>query len=237
MTGAARDFPAAQAASITPITPIVRTASVAPGGLIAGIQPTQPTDPKAWVLARVAEAPWLLQALRAARGLGLRHWAIGAGAVRNRVWDHLHGRAAQAWPEADVDLVFHDPAPAAAGLEAVRAQEALLRGQLAAHCPGLAWEPVNQAAVHLWRVAPPGPPMAALGSLAEALAGWPETATAVAVWLDGQDRLHLLAPLGLDDLLGLRVRRNPAVHPATYAERLARQRWAARWPLLRVEAG
>lgn len=237
MTGAARACPATQAASITPI---VLTAPVAPGGLIAGIQPTQPTDPQAWVLARVAEAPWLLQALRAARGLGLRHWAIGAGAVRNRVWDHLHGRAAQAGPEADVDLVFHDPAPAAAGLEAVQAQEALLRRQLAAHCPGLAWEPVNQAAVHLWRVAPPGPhgpPMAALGSLAEALAGWPETATAVAVWLDGQDRLHLLAPLGLDDLLGLRVRRNPAVHPATYAERLARQRWAARWPLLRVEAG
>jgi len=40
----------------------------------------------------------LMQALAAARGLGLASWCIGAGAVRNRVWDHLHGCAPQPHP-------------------------------------------------------------------------------------------------------------------------------------------
>ena len=196
----------------------------------------EPPQQAAWVLARVAEAPWLLQALHCARALGLQHWAIGAGAVRNRVWDHLHGRDPSALPEADVDLVFHDTTPLAGGLAAVQAQEAGLRQRLASTCAQLAWEPVNQAGVHLWRKSPPGRPMAPLRSLSEGVAGWPETATAVAVWLDAQGRLQLMAPCGLADLLGLRVRRNPAAATSTYAERLTRQRWTERWPRLQVVA-
>ncbi|GGY71047.1 hypothetical protein GCM10011613_14500 [Cellvibrio zantedeschiae] len=34
---------------------------------------------------------WFMQALSAAEQLGLESWCIGAGAVRNLVWDYLHG--------------------------------------------------------------------------------------------------------------------------------------------------
>ena len=53
--------------------------------------------PYAAQLCAIARAsPPLMQALAAARDLGLASWCIGAGAVRNRVWDHLHGHAPSA---------------------------------------------------------------------------------------------------------------------------------------------
>jgi hypothetical protein len=48
-----------------------------------------------------------MRALAAARSLALSSWCIGAGAVRNLVWDHLHGFEFETKPE-DVDLVFYD---------------------------------------------------------------------------------------------------------------------------------
>ncbi len=39
----------------------------------------------------VKGSPWFMDALRAVASLGLGSWCIGAGAVRNLVWDHLHG--------------------------------------------------------------------------------------------------------------------------------------------------
>ena len=44
------------------------------------------------VTALVREAPWFMAALRAGRALGLAQWCIGAGALRNLVWDALHGQ-------------------------------------------------------------------------------------------------------------------------------------------------
>ena len=58
--------------------------------------------------AIVRSSPWLMRALRAARDLGLPQWCIGAGALRNRVWDHLHGHTEPS-RLADVDLVYFDP--------------------------------------------------------------------------------------------------------------------------------
>lgn len=58
--------------------------------------------------------------------------------------------------------------------------------------------------------------------------------TAVALRLVGE-RLELLAPLGVDDLLALKVR--PTAHfagkPEVYRRRL-RKNWTARWPLLDI---
>ena len=56
---------------------------------------------------------------------------------------------------------------------------------------------------------------------ADALCHWAETCTAVALRLVGE-RLELLAPLGVDDLLALKVRR------------LREKNWTARWPLLDI---
>lgn len=170
-----------------------------------------------------------MAALQAARSLGLAQWCIGAGAVRNRVWDALHGATTpQAMPQgSDLDMVYFDAA------DTRPANEAALQARLAGLHPGPAWEVVNQAAVHHWY----GGGVAPLRSLAEGLATWPETATAVGVWLDGQGALQVLAPLGLDDLFALRLRHNPARAPrAVFEQRVAAKGWRARWPRLQLLA-
>lgn len=178
--------------------------------------------------ALVSATPWFMAALRAGRGLGLARWCIGAGALRNLVWDALHGQPPSAL--ADVDFAFFCAADL--GVE----RDAALQRRLAQACPDLPWEVTNQAGVHLWFEQHFGHAVAPLHSLEEAVASWPEPATAVGVWLDDEDHLHVIAPLGLQDLLGLRVRRNPArVSIATYRERCASKRYAERWPLVRVE--
>jgi hypothetical protein len=51
---------------------------------------------------------WFMSLLRAARAVDLPDWFVGAGVIRNIVWDHLLGYAIPT-PPADVDVVFFDP--------------------------------------------------------------------------------------------------------------------------------
>lgn len=180
-------------------------------------------------LAALARAtPWFMQALAHVRALCLPAWCVGAGAVRNLVWDALHGHAA---PSAlpDVDVAFFDAGDPSAE------RDAALQRRLQVMAPQTPWEVTNQAGVHLWFERHFGHAVRPLLSLEDAIASWPETATAVGLWLDDADRLHVIAPHGLDDLFGMVVRRNPArVSVETYRERVASKRYTARWPLVRV---
>jgi hypothetical protein len=179
------------------------------------------------LLALLRATPWLMRALQAGAALGLPSWAIGAGALRNRVWDHLHGFAAPT-PLADLDFIYFD----AEG----RTNEAQIERRLRQACPELPWEVCNQAGVHLWLRDDLGQPVPPLRSLQEGVASWPETATALAVWLDRDGQLRLIAPFGLADLFGLRLRHNPArASLASYLQRLVEKRWTERWPLLEVQ--
>ena len=180
------------------------------------------------VTALVRATPWFMDALRAGRSLGLVQWCIGAGALRNLVWDALHGQPPSAL--ADVDLAYF----CAADLSPAR--DATLQRQLAAQGSALPWEVTNQAGVHLWFEACFGHAVEPLRSLEDAIASWPEPATAVGVWLDPHDALHVIAPHGLADLLDMRVRRNAArVSVQTYRDRCDSKRYTERWPRVVVE--
>ncbi len=180
------------------------------------------------LVALARATPWFMQALAHARALRLRAWCIGAGAVRNLVWDALSGHAAPS-ALADVDVAHFD----ADDLSPRR--DADLQRQLHALAPATPWEVVNQAGVHLWFEQHFGQAVAPLDSLADAVASWPETATCVGLWLDDDDRLHVIAPHGLDDLFAMVVRRNPRrVSVETYRARVASKRYAQRWPRVTV---
>ena len=167
-------------------------------------------------------------ALRAAREVDAPDWLICAGAIRDLVWDDLHGRPLTT-PPRDVDLGYLDPADLTP--ERDRAVEAQLR----ALGPDLPWEARNQAAVHLWYPRRFGFEVPPLRSTAEAVATFPETATCVGVRLLADDELLVVAPHGLDDLLGGVCRHNPTRVPhELYAQRLAEKGWRERWPRLRV---
>jgi hypothetical protein len=187
-------------------------------------------DAAARLVALARATPWFMQALAHVRALGLREWCIGAGAVRNLVWDALHGHAVPS-ALADVDVAFFDDADLSS------ARDAALERELHSRAPGTPWEVTNQAGVHLWFEQHFGHAVAPLRSLVDAVASWPETATAVGLWLDDGGHLHVIAPLGLDDLFAMVVRRNPArVSLETYRQRVASKRYAQRWPQVRVVA-
>ena len=180
------------------------------------------------LVALARATPWFMQALVHVRALRLPAWCVGAGAVRNLVWDALHGREEPS-VLADVDVAWFDagdPAPA---------RDAALQAQLRLAAPQVPWEVTNQAGVHLWFERHFGHAVAPLQSLEEAVASWPEFATAVGVWLDDDDGLHVIAPHGLDDLFAMVVRRNPVrVSVETYGQRVASKRYAERWPRVTV---
>ncbi|WP_269533420.1 nucleotidyltransferase family protein [Chitinimonas sp. BJYL2] len=191
-----------------------------------------PTGAHATILRdQIAATPWLMAALRAARTLDLPHWCIAAGAVRNLVWERAHDRDTTQYSGADIDLLYFDD----------REDEAVLEMEVSAKlqelAPDYTWEPVNQAQVHLWYADVFGESIAPCASLADGMARWPETATAVGVWLDADDALQLIAPLGLDDLYSLTLRHNRhGVSRRQFEARLTNKAFMQRWPRLTVAA-
>lgn len=163
-----------------------------------------------------------LDALQAAALAGPRGAWIAAGFVRNAVWDALAGRSPEVAGLADLDLVHHDASNLAP--EADAAFEAVLHA-----ARPLPWSVVNQARAHGWNGHAP------YADLPAALAHWPETATAVAARLVA-GRVEILAPLGVEDLLGGIIRPGPAhaAEPAVVRARMAAKGWPARWPALRL---
>lgn len=190
--------------------------------------PMSPTDLDAHLVALARKSSWFWPALVAVRTLNLPSWCIGAGAVRNLVWDSLHGLDAS-WTSSDIDVAYFDNTDLSAE------RDASFESQLACMHPQLPWEVTNQAAVHTWFETAFGYPVDPLASLEAAVASWPEYATAVGLTLLPDDTIRVIAPYGLDDLFTMVVRRNPArVSIATYRERVEKKRYHDRWPRVTV---
>lgn len=173
------------------------------------------------LLERDAEA---MACLLAVRTLGLPQAWVGAGFVRSRVWDALHGFA-HPTPLPDIDVPYYD----ASDLD--EAHEKAYDAQLTALHPGPSWSTKNQARMHEKKGVPPYP------SAAAAIAEWTETATCVCARIDGAGRVEILAPHGLEDLLAGVVRPTPyaRAHMDLFEERRAAKRWIETWPKLRFE--
>jgi hypothetical protein len=148
---------------------------------------------------------------------------IGAGFIRNAVWDALHGRAPDCALLNDVDVVFFDPADPSS------TRDQAIESKLAARVPGVPWDVKNQACMHLRNNESP------YVDTASAIARWPETATAIASRLNN-GRIELLAPHDVHDLVQLIVRPTPAFSSRRkeIARRVIEKNWRARWPKLRT---
>lgn len=197
----------------------------------AGRRGVDPPGPRTAELAElIRSSPWLLDVLTVVRDAGLPDAWIGAGVLRDLVWGQRYGSGFNPRDVRDVDVAFFDPDDLTPGND-LAATELLRR-----HEPAVPWEATNQAAVHTWYAGDFGTgPVAALGSVAEAVATWPETATCVAARLDTAGTLHVCAPLGLDDLLNGVWRRNPRrVTVELSRARLARHQPHRRWPKVHV---
>ena len=177
--------------------------------------------------ALIASDDRRMQVLRIVRGLGLPDCWVAAGFVRNRVWDHAHGRASSPLPR-DIDVIWFDPSACDARRDA--GLETALRDRDGT----LAWSVKNQARMHARNGDGP------YRSAADAMRYWPETATAVGVRLGARGDIEVAAPLGLDDLFDLVVRptqRFGVEKQAVYLERILSKQWEQLWPSLQIQPG
>jgi uncharacterized protein len=176
--------------------------------------------------AILANDAWRSAVLAKVGSLGLPDCWVGAGYVRNAVWDYLHGRPPSRH-SGDVDVVWF--CPERASPEDDRKVEAALR----ALDPVVDWSVKNQARMHLRNGDPP------YASAVEAIGHWPETATAVAARHTAGGCCEIAAPFGLGDLFDLLLRPTPRFageNRGVYLDRIASKRWLATWPRLRIAA-
>lgn len=175
----------------------------------------------------IIQQPEMMADLEAVAALGLPQGCIAAGYFRNFVWDVLHGYTVRT-PLHDVDVLYYNPDFLEE--EAEKEYDARLRGIN----PALNWSVKNQARMHLKNGEPP------YRSVEDAMLHWPETATAVGARLKGGAdgaNIEIVAPFGLDDLLGLQVRQSPFFRDRNvFMNRIRDKEWLRIWPRLQVVA-
>jgi hypothetical protein len=166
----------------------------------------------------------MMRALGIARDLNLPDWWIGAGFLRNKVWDVQSG--VQKGPATDVDLVYFDTS------DVTPERDWQYDEQLHKVDPKNNWEVRNQARMHYVN----GHDQ--FSSTRDGIAHWTETATAIGVKLDADGKLKFLFCYGLDDLLDIVARPTPFMKGdllEVFASRMQKKNWQKRWPKLKVE--
>ena len=152
---------------------------------------------------------------------------LAAGCLAQTVWNDAFGLP-PAHGLSDVDLVYFDGGDLSAETEAAHAER--IRALFADL--GLWVDVKNEARVHLWYAEKFGTVQAPYVSTEDAITTFPTTATALGVQ-PRADGLHVFAPYGLSDLLGLIVRPNKRqITRPIYEAKV--KKWLARWPGLRV---
>jgi hypothetical protein len=91
------------------------------------------------------------------------------------------------------------------------------------------WSVKNQARMHVKNENPP------YKSTYDAIAHWPETATAVGAMLDSNNDIKIISPYGLEDLFHMVVRRAPLFqNKEYYINRVKSKDWISQWPRLKI---
>ena len=166
---------------------------------------------------------WMMSVLAEAKRLNLPDWMVGAGFLRNKVWDYLHDIKRVIADTHDIDLVYFDKENVSE--EKDKELSEIMKGVL-----GLDWEIVNQAYTHKWhnRDTP-------YRDTTEGLSEWVETPTCVGVTLaNGEPKI--IAPHGIDDLVNLLIKPTPTRNGdlGIFYKRIESKKWLEKWPKLRV---
>ena len=173
------------------------------------------------ILELIKRDKWMISVLKIVKELHLSDWWVGAGFVRNKVWDYLHGYKKRT-PLNDLDIIFFDK-------NKNRLYETRLQNRLKKKYPKINWSIKNQARMHLKNGNEP------YSSSLDGLARWTETPTCIGVKLNESDNLVLLAPHGIEDLISLKVRIGPLLkNKKLYKQRIKEKNWNKTWPKLKI---
>ncbi|MDG5473722.1 nucleotidyltransferase family protein [Jeotgalibacillus sp. ET6] len=168
----------------------------------------------------------MMELVKAASKLNLPDWWICAGFVRSKIWDTLHGFENRT-NTPDVDVIYFDDE----NIDENTEKE--LEDELREILPDIPWSVKNQARMHVINDIPP------YISSEDAISKFPETATALGVKIDKNNKLILTAPCGLDDVLNLELKPMPYFQEtkervAIYEERIIKKNWKEIWHKIKV---
>lgn len=166
---------------------------------------------------------WMMDVLYEAQKLNLPDWMIGAGFLRNKVWDYLHNIKREVADTRDIDLIYFDIKNA--DKEADKKLSEKMSGLL-----GLEWEIRNQAYMHTKHDRTEH-----YKNAEEGLSEWVETPTCVAVTLENGEP-KIIAPYGIDDLVNLIIRPTAPQYKNLdlFWDRIKSKKWLEKWPKLKV---
>jgi uncharacterized protein len=165
--------------------------------------------------------PLIYSLLEVVSKLKIDNCWIGAGLIRNAIWDHLHHFPITLHASSDIDVIYFDRD------NCDPKTDRQIEGRLLKMNPALPWSVRNQARMHTSNND------SEYSSINDALIHWPETATAIAARLYN-NQIEILAPHGVQDLLNLKIRPSPAFSHKTeiYEKRQRSKKWRQIWPKL-----
>jgi len=178
-----------------------------------------------WVL----ENPQALELLKLLhdfdqKNSSVNHTWLSAGYVRSLIWNKIFN----VYPKrehTDIDLVYFD------SNDLLDTKAKSLKKFLEKNSQNHIWDIKNQA--FLWKKNGDEP----YASIEDALRCWPETVTAIAVALDQNDRVKILAPFGTKDLFQGVVKPTPYFSLQKieqYRFRQNEKKWWEYWPKIRI---
>ncbi|MEO8238804.1 MAG: nucleotidyltransferase family protein [Flavobacterium sp.] len=162
----------------------------------------------------------IIETLTIVKNLKLNDCWVGAGFIRNKVWDILHEK--RTIKLNDIDVVFFDETNISEKLEKEIEQK------LTQIDPKIKWSVKNQARMHFRNN------HLKYINTENAISYWPETATAIAVRLNLNDKIEILAPYGLNDLFNLIVKPTPNFDLIVFQKRVNEKQWEKQWENLKL---
>ncbi|MBI3984736.1 MAG: nucleotidyltransferase family protein [Candidatus Levybacteria bacterium] len=182
------------------------------------------------IISLIEKDKWMIDVLKIVGKLNLSDWWVGAGFVRGKVWDSLHGYRKRT-PLPDIDVVYFDKkdfdkieAKSFSTKAEERYQEVLKKKM-----PKINWSVTNQARMHLMHNDKP------YKNSEEGLSNWVETATCIGVRIKN-GKLILATPIGIKDLVNLILRPTPKFKKdlKVFKERMKTKKTLKKWPKLKV---
>ena len=165
--------------------------------------------------------PWMIKILKIVRDLDLNDCWVGAGFVRNKIWDYKHN--INRTELNDIDVIHFDKNKPSA------ASDLSIEKKLKTTHPALNWSVKNQARMHIRNHHKP------YANCNEAISFWPETATSIAVRLNLKDEIEYIAPYDLEDLFNLLVIPTPDFDVNIYLNRIQQKSWKQHWNKLNIK--
>lgn len=184
-------------------------------------------DEKRQLVLMLKQDLFRMDVLKTIKKIKTQNLWVAGGFVRNLVWDKSHSYKHRS-ELGDIDVFYFDSE------NKNKNDEQVIRERLLKIMPNINWSVKNQARMHLHDKNDH------YLNLEDALTKFPETASAVAVRLNEENNIEILAPLGLTDLFALKVRPTPSCreNKFTYKRYLSRQadkKWKEIWHELSIE--